>query len=399
MRRLILYLFIGIGLLSCTQKKSNFFTIEGSIEDANDSIEIYLHYLTENDGKWERVEKKTFLSENRFYFEDSINELVSGTLVFDNIEIPLYLEPSDIKLEIDKNNPHDYQISGLIVEREYIKLRNILSDNMIMYNRIADSIQEIFYKIDFYKNEPDSVDNLMQKAHQLKSAHMVNLKKLDSMRIDFVVRHNKYQITPHLLYIISKNNIISNDTVEILYNKLPEYSKKTLLGRLALEQINETKLSLNCKEIVIGVTAPDFLRKSIKGETIKLSDFRNENYVLLDFWASWCAPCIKEIPQIKKIYEDYSDIGLKIIGVSSDDNKQDWLHAVEKYSMDKWTHVLRYSDPSDNFFIKADDISEMYGVDYIPLYILIDKKGEVINKWQHIDNEALSFLNKLLSAQ
>lgn len=394
---IVIFLLFIFGLFSCIHEKTTSFKIEGTIEGANDSTQLFLYYLTQNDGIWEEVSNTTFLRDNKFYFEGMINELVAGTLAFDNIEIPLYLEPSIIKLLIDKNKPYDYKTTGLDVEKEDSKLRNLLSDKMIVANDAANKIQVLFNKIVLYENEPDSVGNLMQEIQQLKLEYLANGKKLDSLRLDFVMKNNSYHITPHLIYILSKGNIISNDTVEAHYYKLPEHSKKTLLGRLALDQINETKLTLNSKEILIGDTAPDFLRETTQGEAIKLSDFRNKEYVLLDFWASWCGPCLKEIPQLKKIHDAYSNTGLRIIGVSSDANEKDWLNAIEKHQMNTWHQVLSDSDLSYNYFANAENIGGIYSVKQIPLYILIDKQGVIIAKWNHIDDESLSFINNLFA--
>ena len=63
----------------------------------------------------------------------------------------------------------------------------------------------------------------------------------------------------------------------------------------------------------------------------------------------------------------------------------------------RWLHVLSDSDSNDNYFANAEDVGEIYKVKSIPLYILIDKQGVIIAKWQHIDDKALSFINNLFA--
>lgn len=393
----ISFLFIGIILLSCTQKKSNIFTIEGTIDGVIDSTEIFLYYLTLSNEKWHKVTDKTFLINNKFFFEGNLNELCAAELVINNIEIPLYLEPTNIKLQINKEHPYNYKIIGAKAEKEYTELRKLLLNNMEKSAIIIDSIQCVFQKIDFLNDDKkDYIDNLIQKAEQLKLKYIINLKKIDSIRLNYVINHKTYRISPHLLYQISKNSNISYDTIEATYNKLPAYSKSTLLGKLAFEQITESKLMHNRKPILLGDTAPDFIRTDIHGEAIRLSNFMNKNYVLLDFWASWCAPCLKAIPELKTLYDSYTDKGLTIIGVSLDEDKKEYLDAIKKYHIDLWLHVFSNSEPNNNFFIKSNNIDEMYGVEYIPLYILIDKKGKVIGKWQQIDRDMLFFIKKII---
>lgn len=395
MRNCILCILISMGLWSCNDQKSTSFSIDGLIEDISDSTEIYLSYIILNNGRWEEVSDTAYVENGKFYFKGVVNELVAAGLVFEDVDVPIYLEPTNIKLVIDKNNPYAYKLLGTSVEKENIELRNILSDYMKTYYQISDSIQEIFKLIDLHNNQPHLVDSLMKKAYDFKKSGIINAEKLDSMRFDFVVKHNTYQIAPYLLYILSRDNLISNDTIKSVYIGLPEYSKTTLLGKLALEQIKQTERSSNKKDILVGDIAPDFSKQSIQGQTIKLSDFRSKHYILLDFWANWCGPCVKQIPQINKLQDTYANKGLRIIGVSLDGNEEEWRNSVEKYELGKWIHVISYNDPSA-YFSNSYDISEIYNISSIPLYILIDKQGKVIARWQHIGDKEIAFIDKLL---
>lgn len=67
MRNFVIYLFIGFGLFSCNEKKSSSFTIEGQIDDIKDSTEIFLSYLTQNNGKWEEISDTAYLKNSKFF--------------------------------------------------------------------------------------------------------------------------------------------------------------------------------------------------------------------------------------------------------------------------------------------------------------------------------------------
>ena len=168
----------------------------------------------------------------------------------------------------------------------------------------------------------------------------------------------------------------------------------TLLGKLALEQIKQAKRDLNKKDILAGDIAPDFTRVSMQGDTIRLTDYRGKSCVLLDFWASWCGPCIKGIPDIKNIYNKYNE-NLKIIGISLDQNKADWQKAVIEHQIETGPQILS-NRILDSYFRNEMDLSEMYSIKIIPTYFFIDKQGKVIDVWHSIGKEELGEIDKIL---
>jgi thiol-disulfide isomerase/thioredoxin len=118
--------------------------------------------------------------------------------------------------------------------------------------------------------------------------------------------------------------------------------------------------------------------KTVEGKPFDISQYKGK-VVIVDFWATWCGPCLAELPNLKKIYEKYHDRGLEIVGVNLDDdgeqlakflkdNDYPWkiLHSEPKKSDDK---KRGFSDPN----------AEFYGITGIPTIILIDRKGKVIS--------------------
>ena len=72
---------------------------------------------------------------------------------------------------------------------------------------------------------------------------------------------------------------------------------------------------------------------------MKISDFAGKSkYLYLDFWASWCGPCIAEMPTLKKVYEKYREHGLQVISISSDANEKNWKKAIERIDV-PWIHL------------------------------------------------------------
>jgi thiol-disulfide isomerase/thioredoxin len=93
---------------------------------------------------------------------------------------------------------------------------------------------------------------------------------------------------------------------------------------------------------------------------------------LIDFWASWCGPCRKENPNVVKLYERYKNAGFTVLSVSLDDNKANWLAAIEK---DKLTWPYHVSDLKK----WGNEAAKAYQVSGIPFTVLVDKEGNIVD--------------------
>ena len=155
---------------------------------------------------------------------------------------------------------------------------------------------------------------------------------------------------------------MSVDLVERTYNVLSDDLKKTALANAIL-----TKLNL-AKRTSIGVQAADFEAKTPAQIPIKLSNFKGQ-YVLIDFWASWCGPCRQENPNVVAAYETFKDKNFTVLGVSIDEKEDAWVKAVKQDGL-VWTQLLD----------RTSEIANMYGINAIPKNFLVDPSGKIIAK-------------------
>lgn len=122
-------------------------------------------------------------------------------------------------------------------------------------------------------------------------------------------------------------------------------------------------------EFNVGSTMPDFSVPDQNGKMVSIRDFRGK-YVLVDFWASWCGPCMREMPNVVKLYKECKGKNFEILGISLDSSKEAWLGAVKKNNM-KWPQVSELK-------MWVSEPAKLCNVRGIPYTVLLDPDGKVI---------------------
>jgi len=126
---------------------------------------------------------------------------------------------------------------------------------------------------------------------------------------------------------------------------------------------NEEKVGLAKSNI-----APDFTLNDMEGNSHTLSQYRGQ-VILIDFWATWCPPCVVEIPHFVKLYNKYNEKGFVILGASLDNNEKKLKSFVSNQAMNY--PVL----------VNAGNVSSKYAIQAIPTAYLIDKQGKIEKKF------------------
>lgn len=127
------------------------------------------------------------------------------------------------------------------------------------------------------------------------------------------------------------------------------------------------------RKLPFSDVAPNFIGEGLNGETVQLKqEAANAEYVLLDFWASWCGPCRKEFPYLREVHDEYADRGLRIIGVNLDKDRQAALRAIESAGLD-YSHVF------DGLGWR-NAVAVQYNVRSIPQTLLLDRELNVIDR-------------------
>ena len=219
------------------------------------------------------------------------------------------------------------------------------------------------YGADFKKNHDEKDPKYKEWVadyNELSAAsNLAEVNRLES----FIKLHPDSFVALYLLW--ERLDMMTADKAKELYNLTTAKYKTGSYGSNIVKSIESRK------QVAIGKIAPDFEQADTSGKMVKLSSFRGQ-YVLIDFWASWCGPCRAENPNLVKAYQQYHDKGFTILGVSLDQpgKKQAWLAAIHQDHL-TWPQV------SDlKFWNNA--VAQQYWIRAIPQNFLLDREGKII---------------------
>ncbi|MBQ6045890.1 MAG: TlpA family protein disulfide reductase [Bacteroidales bacterium] len=122
-------------------------------------------------------------------------------------------------------------------------------------------------------------------------------------------------------------------------------------------------------DLKAGEAAPALEMNTPEGVTLSLADFAGQ-WVVLDFWASWCPDCREEFPAVKELYNEFSPKGVKILGVSFDHEADAWNKCLEEQGFE-WPQV------SNLIKWKENPVSEAFGIHWIPTMVLVGPDGNI----------------------
>lgn len=230
------------------------------------------------------------------------------------------------------------------------------------------------------------MNGFVQKNKEKFGSDTTMLKKafalgdsLSFKRFEFIRRFPNSYVSFWIFFSrVVRSSIVVPDTLMKVYNT--SYSRKYKAYKAAkhLEATILNKIAVRSNKLF-----PDFSAVDIENNKIELSRLKGK-YVLIQFWASWCIPCLKEMPDLKKLHEKYKGSEFILISYSIDKDSSAFRKSLQRYAMD-WTQIF------------GDD-RLYHSLAYVPIpqIYLLDKTGRTIyNNVSTIDND-LVLLKELL---
>lgn len=333
--------------VSCTSGVSETTVIQGRIEQGN--CEGVTVYVLDYDIKNDPIE----VVDGSFSYELKTNPAVVATItcVIDGEQVREAIIPDGSILTVS------FTPAGASLESSNKKSVNYrLHEEDLVYEEYKDLISQkrALRRANASTEQLDSVNALFMQAKQ----------KLDQMsREDLNGQKGNYLAVSGLVWL---HDNFSDEQLDSLINTLDSVVIKTNRVQDILVAL---KGRMNTKE---GMPFVDFSVESENG-TVSLSDYVGKGkYVLADFWASWCTPCIDEMPHLKELYKKYSGSNFTVLGIACYDSPKSSLAAIDANKL-PWPQILGSGEAA----------AKAYGVRGIPFFILFAPDGTILSRGQH----------------
>jgi len=318
-------------------------TLKGNLFEANifisDSAQLLSYYFTDGNN-FDYNDKKTYIS----YIYGQSGKPVEAAR-FRNVDF-IIMGGGDIKecLNELQNELNDYPGNHLA--------------RFVLWSKIFESEKD-FNKMLSLK------DKFEKEFAELKIKYPNDYELLNSEAKSY------YEFQMGLNNLVYPLLMDARDKMTEIAKQIPDGKRASIVERFYQSYLQQKK-SAEFTEQIVGQPSLDFEFTSIDGAKKKLSDFKGK-VVLLDFWGTWCGPCVGEIPNLVKTYNKFKEMGFEIISISSDlmmqtKTEEEFKAFIKEKNM-SWTQVL------DN---KDKTIHTLYNISHWPTLYLVDKNGIVI---------------------
>ena len=353
MKKIVLLAIATLSIFACNKVGENEFVISGSAEGVENGTKVYLQVQ----GETEMIAKDTVeVQGGKFEIKGAFETLeIAIVTVEGNNPIPFIMENGNITIKVNKDSIQNSVVGGT-PENELFQ--DYSGKTKVIYKKIGDfqaSKQQEFMGAQAV-NDTATMNALMKQLNTMQEELIVLAK-------DVISKNNDKYLSALLLENNLATQTITAEEGKAYFEKFTDKIKQTRSGK------NIEKIVKAATEVVIGKPAPDFSAPSPEGNAISLKESLGK-VTIIDFWASWCAPCRQENPNVVALYNELHEKGLNIIGVSLDRDGDKWKEAIAKDGL-TWPQV-------SNLKFWQEPIAEQYNVKSIPATFILDENGIIV---------------------
>jgi peroxiredoxin len=350
-RLILINVFTIIFFASCAAVDDNKFTLSGQIENSSQLKTILLY-------EGERLIDSIGLDQKGiFSYDGNSPEAALYTLLVGQRPYMLVLQNGEqVNLKADLNDAANYTVSGSETSSKLQEL-DVIRER---FQKQQGALQSEF------EQRMNSGEEMSILQNELLAKSEKYITEFSEQTLRFSLENKDDLAGFYGMLILYSVDPTGNE--EVMINYLDEV-KDVFPNNRAVQSIASHMEEI--RPLSIGQLAPDFSSFTPEGKEIKLSDLRGQ-YVLLDFWAAWCAPCRQENPNIVTQYHAFKDKGFTVLGVSLDRDRAAWMKAIQDDKLD-WTHL-------SDLKMWDSEAGRLYNISAIPASFMIDPDGKIIGK-------------------
>lgn len=341
-----------------TTKRSEGFDVKGEFSMPARGM-AYLRYVNV---QGHLVNDSVIVNNNKFQFEGNVNCYYNAELF----------------VKVFRANSASFKFTEIDFGLENKQINILISGKDSVSARIAGNYTEKKIR-EFYKTRLDPVKKQIEKIEAFESENqnsrlLARLKNEYKRRITFFCLSNRdSNASPFILF--DEPKYLTHGETYDLFKKLTARQQQSYFGKF-IEKLHQRFL---LKSSQIGKVFEDFTTLTYTNDSIHLYESTRDNYVLIDFWASWCNPCRLSHPYLRDIFTRYRNKGFRIISVSCDveNDKPKWQNAIMQDSVFLWPQILT-TPPHVPKYIDRLDLLKDYSIEAFPTLLLLDPQKKIM---------------------
>lgn len=237
-----------------------------------------------------------------------------------------------------------------------------------------DALQEMNVKQTEFRRKVDTLlsklnnqDTNEEQQKAIYDQYNALQEEMNKSAVEIAIKNLDNELGYMLISGMAYGDVFKKDELKEYIAKMPAEFQKRQAIKDILKMLEAT---FSTEE---GDVIPDFTMQTPEGKDISIiSEIKNNKITVIDFWASWCGPCREEMPAMKKMLTENKDKGFGIVGISLDDNKEDWAACIQELQL-TWPQM---SDLKGG----ASTIAQSFGVRAIPFTVVVSQDGTILKK-------------------